>query len=99
MGGEIQSSTQDASSAAQLVTDGLGDYCSFHMTEIAGYAPVMGSTAHDGMSGRVSQAFSTWQTLLESDAQAIVDTGAALDSADADSAFALSLLGIGAGNV
>lgn len=96
MSGEIQSNLQDATAAAQMISNSLRGYCNFNLTVLSGYAPVVGSSTHDGMSGSIGQTFSSWQTLLESDAKAILDTGTAFDSAD--SAFALSLLGIGAGD-
>lgn len=90
---EIKSDASTAFQAANLIISGLGDYCSFELHSLSGYAPVAGSAIHDGMSSSIKGSFNTLFSLLVSDAQSIEATGDAFNNLDAS--FARSLLGIG----
>lgn len=92
MNGEIQSNSQDASSAAEVITSGLEEYCTFDVFPLFGYAPVAGSSAHDAMSDTIVQAFSSWRALLQSDAEAIKGIGHIFE--ELDEGIGLMLLGV-----
>lgn len=95
MADEIKSDTAAASEAADLVVSGLGDYCSFSMHDLSGYAPVAGSATHDKVSSSIISSLEALTSLLTSDAQAIEATGDEFTNLDAD--LAQGLLGIGGG--
>ena len=94
MGDEsIRSDTEAASEAANQVQEGLGEYCSLRMDEIAGSNPVSGSSTHDGLGASIKEAMESWFALLASEAADIKSVSTGLDALD--NQLSNKLLGIG----
>lgn len=93
MNNEIKSSSDATSVSASLLLGSLDNYCSIKINTIAPLSEVPGSFIHDSIGPTIESALSTWSCLLESDASAIMATGAEFDGID--SKLARNLLGLG----
>jgi type VII secretion effector (TIGR04197 family) len=91
---EIKSNTEVTSNAATQLTKPLEEYCASAAYDIAGDAPVSGSTTHDESDSKISVAFQRWHALVVSDAESITSTGNIFAQLDTDLSLNLKL-GIG----